>query len=106
MENEKEELKDKKEKLIEHLYLYYLDLLKEGNDTRNEGLSWIVREIFNLGKNVLISYILLPAIGNYSNPHQPQPKWWGQIVWEPGLPELKLPIRSKLSFYQSQTGCI
>ena len=56
MENEKEELKDKKEKLIEHLYLYYLDLLKEGNDTRNEGLSWIVREIFNLGKNVLISY--------------------------------------------------
>ena len=56
LENEKEELKDKKEKLIEHLYLYYLDLLKEGNDTRNEGLSWIVREIFNLGKNVLISY--------------------------------------------------
>ena len=55
-EKEKEELKNKKEKIIEHLYLYYLDILKEGNDTRNEGLVWIVREILHLGKIVLISY--------------------------------------------------
>ena len=56
LESEKEELKRKKEKLVEHLYIYYLNKLKEGNDTRNEGLSWIVKEIMNLGKNVLISY--------------------------------------------------
>ena len=49
-------MNNKKENLVEHLYLYYLDILKEGNDTRNEGLSWIVKEIFYLGKNALISY--------------------------------------------------
>lgn len=56
LELEKEDLKNKKEKVVEHLYLYYLDKLKEGIDTRNEGLSWIVKEILSLGKNVLISY--------------------------------------------------
>ena len=56
LESEKEELKRKRKKLVEHLYIYYLNKLKEGNDTRNEGLSWIVKEIMNLGKNVLISY--------------------------------------------------
>ena len=39
------------------LYEHYLILLKEGNDTRNEGLSWIIREIFSLNKKVLLSYI-------------------------------------------------
>ena len=56
LEKEKEDLKKKREKIVEHLYLYYLDILKEGNDTRNEGLVWIVKEILNLGKIVLISY--------------------------------------------------
>lgn len=56
LELEKEDLKNKKEKVVEHLYLYYLDKLKEGIDTRNEGLSWIVKEILSLGKNILISY--------------------------------------------------
>ena len=56
LEKEKEDLKKKSEKIIEHLYLYYLDILKEGTDTRNEGLVWIVKEILNLGKIVLISY--------------------------------------------------
>ena len=41
----------------EKLYTHYLKLLKDGADTRNEGLAWIVYEILNLGKNVLMSYI-------------------------------------------------
>jgi hypothetical protein len=36
LESEKEELKRKRKKLVEHLYIYYLNKLKEGNDTRNE----------------------------------------------------------------------
>ena len=39
------------------LYNHYLQILKEGEDTRNEGLSWIIKEIFSLKKNVLISYL-------------------------------------------------
>ena len=57
LEQEKTMLKNKKDNLIEHLYLYFLEILKEGKDTRNEGLSWIVKEIFQLKKKVLISYI-------------------------------------------------
>ena len=56
LEEEKEILKNKKESIKEHLYLYYLDILKDGNDTRNDGLVWIVKEILKLGKIVLISY--------------------------------------------------
>lgn len=47
---------DKKKKEIEDLYMHYLVILKEGKDTRNEGLAWIIREIFNLDKKVIISF--------------------------------------------------
>ena len=47
---------DKKKKQIEDLYMHYLVILKEGKDTRNEGFSWIIREIFNLDKKVIISF--------------------------------------------------
>ena len=47
---------DKKKKQVEDLYMHYLIILKEGKDTRNEGLSWIIREIFNLDKKVIISF--------------------------------------------------
>mgnify|MGYP002624708118 CR=1 FL=1 len=57
LEHEKTMLKNKKDNLTEHLYLYFLEILKEGKDTRNEGLSWIIKEIFQLNKKVLISYI-------------------------------------------------
>ncbi len=57
LEHEKTILKNKKDNLTEHLYLYFLEILKEGKDTRNEGLSWIIKEIFQLNKKVLISYI-------------------------------------------------
>ena len=55
LEQEKTMLKNKKDSLTEHLYLYFLEILKEGKDTRNEGLSWIIKEIFQLKKKVLIS---------------------------------------------------
>ena len=47
---------DNKKKEIEDLYMHYLSILKEGKDTRNEGLSWIIREIFNLDKKVIVSF--------------------------------------------------
>ena len=50
------EIHDEKKKEIEELYMHYLKILKEGKDTRNEGLSWIIREIFNLDKKVIISF--------------------------------------------------
>ena len=37
--------------------MYYLSILKEGRDTRDEGLAWVIAEILNLGKKVLISHI-------------------------------------------------
>ena len=47
---------EQKKKQVEDLYMHYLIILKEGKDTRNEGLSWIIREIFNLDKKVIISF--------------------------------------------------
>ena len=47
---------EEKKKEIEDLYMHYLVILKEGKDTRSEGLSWIIREIFNLDKKVIISF--------------------------------------------------
>ena len=65
LEKEKNELNEKKENLIDHLYVFYLNLLKEGKDTRNEGLSWIIKEIFLLKRKVLFSYIP-KYLDNYS----------------------------------------
>ena len=47
---------DNKKKEIEELYMHYLNILKDGKDSRAEGLSWIIREIFNLDKKVIISF--------------------------------------------------
>ncbi len=50
-------LKHTKSILIDKLYYHYLKLLKEGKDTRNEGLSWIIKEIYLLGRTVIMSYL-------------------------------------------------
>ena len=42
---------------IQKLYEHYLNILKDGKDTRNEGLSWVIREIFSLDKKVMLSYM-------------------------------------------------
>ena len=44
-------------KIKDSLYMYYLSVLKEGKDTRDEGLAWVIAEILNLGKKVLISHV-------------------------------------------------
>ena len=54
--NNLKEIHENKKKEIEELYMHYLNILKDGKDTRNEGLSWIIREIFNLDKKVIISF--------------------------------------------------
>ena len=46
-----------KNEKINILYKHYLNLLKEGKDKRAEGLSWIIKEIYLLGKNVLLSFL-------------------------------------------------
>ena len=43
--------------VIDKLYNHYLNLLHDGKDTRNEGLCWIIREIFHLDKKVMLSYM-------------------------------------------------
>ena len=42
---------------LDKLYTHYLNLLHDGKDTRNEGLCWIIREIFALDKKVMLSYM-------------------------------------------------
>ena len=56
LEKEKKDLKIIKNDISEELYNHYLDILKEGTDTRNQGFSYIVQELFNLDKRVLLSY--------------------------------------------------
>ena len=53
-----EELKiihNKRKLLIDKLYKHYLHLLKDGKDSRKDGLAWIIIEIFYLNKKVLTS---------------------------------------------------
>ena len=57
LNNEISKLISLKNKKIDNLYIHYLNILKEGTDTRSEGLSWIIKEIFALNKNVLMSYL-------------------------------------------------
>jgi hypothetical protein len=66
----KDKLKIKEEELIakvkmissdldlvkNELMLHYHSLLNEGKDTRTEGLVWIIKAIWNLGCEVIISY--------------------------------------------------
>ena len=57
LECKKEILRIKKYNLTQELYVHYLELLENGKDTRSEGLSWVIKEIFLLNKKVLLSYL-------------------------------------------------
>ena len=60
LEKNKMELKkmhEKRKKTTERLYIHYLNILHNGKDTRNEGLSWAIREIFKLNKKVIMSFL-------------------------------------------------
>ena len=43
--------------IIEKLMRHYEALLYRGKDTRNDGLTWIIRAMWNLGKNVPMQFI-------------------------------------------------
>ena len=51
------DLKKDLEKVRDDLIKHYHKLLFEGKDTRNEGLSWIIRAIWKLKMNVIMSYL-------------------------------------------------
>ena len=55
LQKDKDDLKIIKDNLSEQLYFHYLNIIKEGIDTRNQGLSYAVKEILNLNKKVLFS---------------------------------------------------
>ena len=57
LEKEMEDLKYEIGVIREQLYDHYQKLLIEGKDTRNEGLCWIIKAIWELGKNVNTSKI-------------------------------------------------
>ena len=56
LEKEKKDNAIIKNDIAEKLYFHYLNILKEGTDTRNHGFSNLVKEIFDLDKRVLLSY--------------------------------------------------
>lgn len=56
----KDEIKRNKEEMEairNKLMLHYHTLLNEGVDTRQEGLVWLIKAIWNLGHNVIMSYM-------------------------------------------------
>lgn len=50
IQNENKEIKNE-------LLLHYHNLLNEGKDTRKEGLMWIIKAIWDIGHDILVSYI-------------------------------------------------
>jgi hypothetical protein len=50
-------MKEQLDILKNKLLLHYHQLLNDGKDTRNEGITWIIKAIWNLGSNVIISYM-------------------------------------------------
>ena len=50
-------VKNEANQINKRLILHYHTLLSEGKDTRSEGLVWIIKAIWNLGNNVIMSYM-------------------------------------------------
>ena len=51
------ELREKDNNVVQQLMKHFQALLFNGRDTRNEGLIWIIKAIWNLGKNVPMNFI-------------------------------------------------
>lgn len=51
------DIHNNKKNIIDKLYIHYLAILKEGVDTRDEGLAWVICEILSLGKKVMMSFL-------------------------------------------------
>lgn len=57
VEIERRNLKEELEAIKFDLLHHYHQLLNEGKDARNEGLSWIIKAIYNLGYDVIPTYL-------------------------------------------------
>jgi len=55
IDEEMEDINKEIYEIKENLNHYYHELLSRGNDTRKEGLSWILKAIWNLGYDVKMS---------------------------------------------------
>ncbi len=44
-------------KIVNKLLHHYHRILNEGKDTRGQGLSWIIKSIFQLDSNVIFSHL-------------------------------------------------
>ena len=51
------ENKNKYNEVKEQLLVHYHTILAEGKDTRKEGLSWIIKEIWKLKSNILLDHL-------------------------------------------------
>lgn len=49
--------KSKYKTIKNELIIHYHNLLREGKDTRNEGISWIIKRIWKLDEEVILSYL-------------------------------------------------
>ena len=56
LKDEYKKRKNKLEEKIKFLSNYYHKKLYEGMDIRNEGLVWIIKAIWNLGENIIMSF--------------------------------------------------
>ena len=57
LNNELKDLKEKDKNVVQKLMKHFQALLYRGRDTRNEGLIWIIKAMWNLGKNVPMQFI-------------------------------------------------
>jgi len=44
-------------KITNKLLFHYHSILSEGKDTRKEGIVWIIKAIWNLSSNVIVSFL-------------------------------------------------
>ena len=56
-ERDLNEFKEKYNVIKNELLVHYHKLLLEGKDTRRDGLSWIIKSIWNLKSNVIMSFL-------------------------------------------------
>ena len=56
-EKDLKEFKERLNLIKNELLVHYHKLLLEGKDTRKEGLSWIIKSIWNLKSNVIMSFM-------------------------------------------------
>ena len=52
-----ENLNSDEKSLIKKQLVHYHKILNEGKDSRSEGLSWVIKAIWNCGSKVILSYL-------------------------------------------------